>query len=173
MQYPISTFQEHRTVIAIALFMVGLLAIGQEVAVLENTIHGLALFGYTFLIAALLVVGLAGFKHWRHRITCDRTDITEYLILAIGIGLLTAAAMSYWNRSGGGITTEIEAPVISKSSGRSAHYIEIDWQGSHQRLLVPWELWKDLQVQHSSVLLTVRKGRLRYPVVDRIHASAE
>lgn len=173
MPYPISTFQEYRTIIAIASFMIGLLVIGQEMVALEQTIYGLKLFACTFLPAALLVLCLAGFKHWRHRITCDRTDLGEYVMLAIGVGLLTAAVMSYWNRTGGGIAAGVEQPVIAKASGRGSYMIEVNWEGSHEQLLVPWELWKDVQVQHSSVLLMVRKGRLGYPVVDRIRASGE
>ncbi|MFZ3193982.1 MAG: hypothetical protein WA154_12355 [Moraxellaceae bacterium] len=138
-----SFFQDHRTAIAIVLFMSGLLATVQQGNV--NTIDGGELFGRSFLTSALLVLIWAGWAHWRNRAPFYRDEIGEYFMLAVGVGFWISSAASYWNKTSHHDPFEVQLEVISKSSGKGTKLILIEWEGKRHHISVPWDVWTRLE----------------------------
>jgi len=167
-----SFFQDHRTAIAIVLFISGLLATGQQGSV--NTIHGGELFGRSFLTSALIVLIWAGWTHWRNRAPFYRDEIGEYFMLAVGVGLWIAAATSQLNETSRHDPFEVQLEVISKSFAKGTGFIVIEWEGARHHISVPSDLWTRLEEKRSTVSIKMKKGRLGYYiVVDGVRESSE
>lgn len=167
-----SFFQDHRTAIAIVLFISGMLATAQQGSV--NTIDVGGLFWRSFLTSALIVLIWAGWAHWRNRTPFYRDEIGEYCMLAVGVGLWTFSAASQLNETSRHDPFEVQLEVISKSYAKGNWSILIEWEGKQERISVPSDLWTRLEEKHSTVLIKMKKGRLGYyVVVDGARESSE
>jgi hypothetical protein len=163
---------DRRGVVTGAPFMSGALLMIPESGALENTRGGETLFWTAFVPAAVLGATIAYGFCWRKPAPDQRgfERIAEFLILALGVGLLCGTAASCFNHLAvSSAPRNVEVPVLDRWKTRTSDALLVDWEGVHEELDAPADAWARARPGASQLELVVVSGRLGYEFAKSIH----